>query len=114
MKTGKIESTSNYIIDALFILMSRKKFEAISITEIAIKAGVTRVSFYRNFNSKEEVIEKWIFDITNTFLKESNISYKNDSLEIYFIKLFTHLNNYKERATLICKSGLSYLLKKRI
>lgn len=111
MKTNKIKATSCYITDALFILMARKKFEDISITEIADKAGVTRVSFYRNFNTKEEVIKTWIFNVTNSFLTKSNISYKNDSLENYFMILFTHLEKYKERAILICKAGLTYLLK---
>lgn len=111
METKRRCATSYYIIEAIFILMERKSFEDISITEIALKAGVTGVSFYRNFSSKEEVIKRWITDITNTFLSESKLSYKNDSLENYFITLFTHLEKYKERAMLVCRAGLDYLLK---
>ena len=79
------------LTDALFSLMSKKKFNDIAITELSKKAGVSRLSFYRNFDSKEDIIKKWITNTTDNFLKKSDISYKNDSAKDYFIKLFTHL-----------------------
>lgn len=100
-----------YITNALFDLMKKKKYEDISITEITNKAGVGRVSFYRNFNSKEEIIKNWIEDTTYHFLKESNINYKKDSTKDFFTKLFTHLEKYKENAMLIYKANLTHLLK---
>ena len=42
---------------AMFKLMGREDFEKISITEIAKCAGVSRVAFYRNYASKEELVE---------------------------------------------------------
>lgn len=77
-----------YITSALFTLMKRKKYDDISITEITNKAGVGRVSFYRNFNSKEDVIKRWIENTTNDFLNSSDINFKKDSTKDYFIKLF--------------------------
>lgn len=100
-----------YITNALFTLMKRKKYDDISITEITNKAGVGRVSFYRNFNSKEDIIKNWIEDTTNNFLKSSDISFKKDSTKDYFIKLFNHLEKYKEESFLIYKANLIHLLK---
>lgn len=100
-----------YIINALFTLMKSKKYDDISITEITNKAGVGRVSFYRNFNSKEDIIKRWIEDTTNNFLKSSDINFKKDSTKDYFIKLFNHLEKYKEESFLIYKANLIYLLK---
>lgn len=111
MKKKREKNVESYIIESLFQLMKKKKYTDISITEITVKAGVSRISFYRNFHSKEEIIQKWVRDITSIFLKNSNISYKNDSLENYFIKLFSHLEKYKEEETLIYNAGLIYLLK---
>lgn len=93
--------------------MNKKDYNSISITEIVNKAGVGRNSFYRNFSSKEDIINQWIDNVTTYFLGESNINYKNDSLEEYFFKLFTHLNNYKVETSLIYKANLSYLLKEK-
>ncbi len=100
-----------YITNALFTLMKRKKYDDISITEITNKAGVGRVSFYRNFNSKEDIIKNWIEDTTNNFLKSSDINFKKDSTKDYFIKLFNHLEKYKEESFLIYKANLIHLLK---
>lgn len=100
-----------YITNALFTLMKRKKYDDISITEITNKAGVGRVSFYRNFNSKEDIIKNWIENTTNNFLKSSDINFKKDSTKDYFIKLFNHLEKYKEESFLIYKANLIHLLK---
>ena len=82
------------LTDALFYLMSKKEFNDIAITELSKKAGVSRLSFYRNFDSNEDIIKKWITNTTDKLLKESDISYKKDSTKDYFIKLFTHLEKY--------------------
>ena len=91
--------------------MKKKKYDEISITEITQKAGVGRMSFYRNFNSKEDIIKKWIENITNNFLENSDINYKQDNTKDYFTKLFNHLEKYKEYAILIYKANLTHLLK---
>lgn len=44
------------LTDALFSLMSKKEFNDITITELSKKAGVSRLSFYRNYTSKEEIL----------------------------------------------------------
>ena len=111
MKTQKEKYVEEYIISALFKLMERKTYESISITEITNKAGVGRISFYRNFDSKEDIVKKWIHTTTEKFLQDSNLSYKEDTLEEYFTKLFIHLNHYKKETSLIYQAGLIHLLK---
>lgn len=111
MRIQSEKYVDEYITNALFNLMKHKKYDDISITEITQKAGVGRMSFYRNFNSKEEIIQKWIEDTTNAFLENSDINYKKDNTKEYFSKLFTHLEKYKEYATLIYKANLTHLLK---
>lgn len=44
------------IADALLRLMKKKPFEAITIQEITDLADVGRVTYYRNFTSKEDVL----------------------------------------------------------
>ena len=111
MRLQSEKYVDKYITDALFSLMKKKEYNNISITEICEKAGTGRMSFYRNFESKEDIIRKWITNTTDNFLKESDISYKKDSTKDYFIKLFTHLEKYKTEAFLIYKANLFNLLK---
>ena len=42
------------ITDALISIMEEKPFSKISIRDIVEKAGLTRQTFYHNFDSKEE------------------------------------------------------------
>ncbi|MBW9212048.1 MULTISPECIES: TetR/AcrR family transcriptional regulator [Terrabacteria group] len=52
------------ITEALFRLMHNKDFEKIKIKEITDLAGVGRVSFYRNFDSKKEVVIQQLNAVT--------------------------------------------------
>ena len=58
----------------MFKLMGREDYEKISITEIAKYAGVSRVAFYRNYSSKEELVE----DICRSVFSELTESLKNE------------------------------------
>ena len=111
MRLQSEKYVDKYITEALFNLMKKKDYNSISITEICSKAGTGRMSFYRNFDSKEDIIKKWITNTTDNFLNESDISYKNDTTKDYFIKLFSHLEKYKTEAYLIYKANLFNLLK---
>lgn len=48
-----------YMFKALVLLLEQKPYDKISITEIAKRAGVSRMSYYRNYSSKDEIITKF-------------------------------------------------------
>lgn len=58
------------ITEALLGLMREKSFSDISITEIIQTAKVARASFYRNYDSKEDVLATLIEDILEKFREE--------------------------------------------
>ena len=43
---------------ALIYLMGEKSFEKISISELVRRSGVSRTAFYRNYSSKEEILNE--------------------------------------------------------
>ncbi len=51
------------IVTALFDLLKAKDLEDITISEIVKRAGVSRMGFYRNYISKEDIIEQYVLDI---------------------------------------------------
>lgn len=55
------------ITKALFRLMHEKSFSDIRITELIRYAGVARMSFYRNYDSKEDVLLTLINDVLEQF-----------------------------------------------
>lgn len=111
MKIKRESFVDVYITEALLSLLEKKEYKDISITEICKKAGVTRMSFYRNFESREDILFKKVRNVTDSFLKESAISYRNDTVSKYFVKLFTHMERHKELCTALYKAGLVHIVK---
>ena len=58
------------ITAALFALLKEKPLHEITVTEITGKAQVARVSFYRNYTSKEDVMVKLVEDVLELFRAE--------------------------------------------
>ncbi|MGN0469092.1 MAG: TetR/AcrR family transcriptional regulator [Acutalibacteraceae bacterium] len=50
--------TRECITTSFLILLSQKPFEKITVTDITSKAGVSRMAFYRNFQSKENIVSE--------------------------------------------------------
>lgn len=50
---------ANKITETLLDLLKKYDLNKISISALCDKAGVGRASFYRNFNSKEDVLKKY-------------------------------------------------------
>lgn len=55
--------TRECIVTALFEILKSKDLEEITISEIVKRAGVSRMGFYRNYTSKEDIIEQYVLDI---------------------------------------------------
>ena len=75
MNTNKpiADNAKLYIVEALCALMKNTSFQDISITAVTKKAGVSRMSFYRNFESKEDVISYYIDYMMKAYLANSPI-----------------------------------------
>ncbi|MBQ6293045.1 MAG: TetR/AcrR family transcriptional regulator [Lachnospiraceae bacterium] len=111
MAVGGAGATQEYIITALLQLLHKKAFSQISVTELCRKAGVSRMSFYRYFESREDVLKKWCAQITDKFVAESGIHYRTDTLKQYFTTLFTHVLQYREMSFILRKNGLLWIVK---
>lgn len=68
---------------ALLKLMEQKNLMQISISEIVNKAGVSRSSFYRNFNSKEEILIDYIEKRYRSYFKTLSLSENDIQLFLY-------------------------------
>ena len=111
MQPGNENLMNEYITAALMQLMRKKPFARISITELCQKAGVSRMSFYRNFESKEDVLKKWCAGITDRFVAESGINYRHDTLRDYFATLFAHVLQYREMTLVLRRNDLLWIVR---
>lgn len=69
------------ITKTLFRMMHEKSFSDISISELIREAGVARVSFYRNYDSKEDVLLTLIEDILEQF--RGTVDYEDSDYYTY-------------------------------
>lgn len=94
---------------ALIKLMEQMPFSDITITDIVQTAGVARASYYRNFESKEEVLIKVTDDIMNEYRKKAAkldggfFSYPS------ILLIFRYFRSYKRFILCVFKSGLAYI-----
>lgn len=99
--------TKQSLQTALIYLMNKKPFEQITITELVNKAGVSRMSFYRNYTSKEDILKKIKNEVLDS-LKTAFINLKNGhgSYEIYY-KIFCGIQNQADTISLLLKANFA-------
>jgi AcrR family transcriptional regulator len=119
---GRLEKTSSSIAkdcmaESLLILMRKKAFSDITISEITKKAGVNRSSYYRNFKSKGDIVKYSFIKIFFEYAKNNNLyeyvknkDKKNIPYRKMLSKLFIHFLTYKNELMLIYKNGLSHYI----
>lgn len=68
---------SAYVVEALggalLSLMREKKFEKISVDELTAKAGLGRVTYFRNFARKEDILTAYIVLCWKAYEKAQNL-----------------------------------------
>lgn len=92
------------LMDALLRLMQTKPLADISITELTRTAGVGRVSFYRNYGSKEEILTQKL----DRLLQEWGREFEAHGDPAWFSEsIFRHFYKHRETYLLLYRQGLS-------
>ena len=103
--------SQNLIKEATIKLLSEKELSQISISEISKVSAVSRVTIYRNFNTKEDIVKANILDLLSYWIKyHANASTRNEA-DIMFAKLFGIIQENKDFFLLLQKRNLLYLLR---
>ncbi|MBN9654069.1 TetR/AcrR family transcriptional regulator [Halobacillus sp. GSS1] len=102
-----------WIIEALLRLMEEKPYHKISVKEITETAELVRKTFYRNFQTKEEVLQEYITGLMKEVEKEFEAM---DALTPYgMAKLyFEFWQEHIEFLNLIQKNDLFIILLKQL
>lgn len=107
------EGRNTYVIkqitDTLLKLLQVKPIDEISISELCEKALVGRASFYRNFNSKEDILRLYIHSLIQRWATSS--AQEDKSLSTLLRSLFFHFESHLDFYKILNKRNLLYLLK---
>ena len=99
------------LLHALLALMNEKTFQEISICDITRRANVSRMAYYRNYSSKEEILTSHLEDVVRQYAQftqpkatdELRINKKN------IVRLFEFCKEQQEFIQECDNAGLGYL-----
>lgn len=99
------------ITQAFFELLKNKSFEEITVTDIIKKSGVSRMGFYRNFTTKESVVEDYILDVFVETVEEIKKTRKLDfSTDRVMTTTLENFKKYAEIIKLFLSKNMEFLL----
>lgn len=98
------------IVTALVALMKVRDYDSISITDIAKKAGVSRMAYYRNYTSKDDILNKYIEEVGESIHKKIAESNSSAIPYEYFYALFEQLGKYSDLAIVAYRAHLGELI----
>ncbi|MFV8211548.1 TetR/AcrR family transcriptional regulator [Streptococcus pluranimalium] len=101
-------------VEALWELLEDKFFEKISVSELVERAGIGRVTFYRNFSNKEEVLERsFNLELQAWLLKRQiDLSDWSDAhLLLALRQFFDFWYEQQDKIRLLTANHLDYLLE---
>ncbi len=87
-KNNKSSYTKLELTKALFTLLEQDYIADITILQICQQANISRAAFYRNFDTKEDIINYAITIKIKNFLKQTNMS---DEKVLFDYDSFIHL-----------------------
>lgn len=97
-----------HVTASVLKFLQERPLNDISISEICDNAAIGRTSFYRNFDSKEDVIKKYIKEIIDEW-EQSYKKIDDGSNAKRFGSFFQHLKDHSDFFFLLKQRGLMYL-----
>ena len=98
------------ITNTLFRLMEQKSLAEITITELVKGAGVARASFYRNYESKEDVLVTLIRDVLELFRRNVKESPEGLYARENILMSFRFFYRYRRYLLDLCRCGFASLM----
>ncbi len=105
------ESVKEAIEIALIKLLNEKHINKITVTELTEAAGVGRSSFYRNFDSLEDVAVSCVNRMYSEYFKEKPANpnaYKKANFSFFLRERYRFVKKHKDVFNVLHKNGILY------
>ena len=111
-----MRESTKYVMDkitcSLIELMRKTPLGNISICAIIENAEVSRNSFYRHFQDKDDILRYYISSETEQWLAKAGMNYLNvSSPQEYVVFLLKHLYKYRDIIDLLIRDNKMNLLE---
>lgn len=110
---NKAEYSKRKMAEALLRLMETEEYDRITIQQIVDEAGVSRMAFYRNFESKDQILQYHVDRITDEFVLRAGMKEKYDAADTipYFLEIFRHLTRVRPLGEALIRAGKFELVR---
>ena len=100
------------MVQALIQLLKTKSLSNITISELTERAGVSRMTYYRNYHSLDEIFSSYLQDLVEAYKLDvaawtDKGSYNDSRNMLHCYEYFSH---YKEVIACLVQTGLGHLL----
>lgn len=106
------ERSKKWLTASLLNLMNENPYSKITIQDISKNADLVRQTFYKNFDTKDDILENYIgkllMDFGQNFLEENKCDMKN-----FITRHINFWSDNSEFLSLLIKNNLTYLLDKQ-
>lgn len=97
--------------ESIFILMDKKEYEKIKISDIVKTAGVSRMTFYHYYETKEDALSDYFHEIVAGYIREcrtEKIGRFNDRSSI--VHALKYFDQYEIFISKLVQAKLQYIL----
>ena len=106
------QELNNVICDslrqALVVLLNEKDFKKITITELCKKAGVSRMAFYGNFESMDDLLKSIVVTYNSGLMEKIGSPFRKTTNIDWYIHLFEEIYLYSTVLRIFFKAGFKY------
>ena len=81
---------------ALLQLVTKMPYDSITVTELCKKAGVSRMAFYGNFDSKDDIIKKIVYDLQNELFLRIGSPFRQAVTYNWYLDMFRFIAEKSE------------------
>ena len=100
----KRHTVKEYYTEALFELLKKKPLSEITVSDLVKKSGASRASFYRNYLTKEQIIDEYLDSVFSDMSRDHPLSSGGMREEVCAI--FRDLLAHRERFRVLREAGL--------
>jgi len=105
-KNPRVWNSLDKTATALFALIGEKNYRDITISEVCLRAGLTRKTFYRDFDSLDDVIDFAVYARMKDYMRNPAPA----SFEEYTLQFFQFCAKRKQVLALFEQQGIAILL----
>lgn len=99
---------------ALILLMAEKEYNEITISEIVKRAGVSRTAYYRNYESKDDILNTLLRCLIADIIQAmTQFSYVTEQ-QLYWKTLFVTIKAHAESFCVLLKAGFGHIILEEI